>query len=57
MSRKDSRVYYDTPTCPQGHVVRLWRRRSSAGKVVRNWCPDCRKHFHALAGPIHGRKP
>ena len=48
--------YRDAVKCPKCGAKRvIYRMGASAGKVVRNYCTGCGKHFIAKAGKP--RKP
>lgn len=43
--------YLDKVKCPRCSASRLiYRQGASAGKFVKNFCTNCKKHFTARAG-------
>lgn len=46
------KTYMDHAQCPVGHNFSMSRRIGTAGRVVRTYCRECRRHFYIKAGEM-----
>lgn len=49
-------LYRDRAKCPSGHRFAIYRRETTAGRVVSTFCQLCGRMYKIKAGPIPAKK-
>jgi hypothetical protein len=47
-----AKTYRDVSKCPKKHRIVIFRRLSTAGRVVRTYCMTCGRAYQIKAGPL-----